>query len=91
MDSCSHKTCIEVKTPNCPRCKMFEHTYEELQQKFPQFEYQVVVFGVDSEAQDLAKTYNIKSAPTFVVYSGNGDTEVIKQEELEQTLVKYAD
>ena len=91
MDCCSHKTCIEVKTPNCPRCKMFEPTYQELQKKYPGYEYRVAVFGIDEEAKILSTIHNIKSAPTFVVYSDSGDVEVVKQEELEETLVKYND
>lgn len=90
MDCCSHKTCIEIKTPNCPRCKMFEPTYQELQKKYPGYEYKEYVFGVDPEVQDFVTKYSIRSAPTFIVTNG-GDVEVVKQEELEETLVKYAD
>lgn len=84
------KKCIEVKTPNCPRCKMFEPAYQELQKKYPQFIYQIYVFGVDQEAQELATKYSIRSAPTFIVMNGE-NVEVVKQEELEETLVKNCD
>ena len=88
MDFCSPKICIEVKTPTCPRCKLFEPTYQELQRKYPQYEYKVAVFGIDKEAQELSTKYGIKSAPTFVVMSDEV-VEVVKQEDLEQTLSKY--
>ena len=86
----STKSCIEVRTPNCPRCNMFEPEFQRLQSQFPQYEYKVVVFGIDPEARELAVKYSIMSAPTFIVSAGNS-VEVVKQEELEQTLVKYAD
>lgn len=85
-----YKVCIEVKTPNCPRCKMFESDYQLLQQKYPCYTYKVVVFGIDPEAQELAIKYDIKSAPTFIVMN-NGSVEVVKPEDLEQTLAKYCD
>lgn len=86
----SAKSCIEIKTPNCPRCKMFEPTYIELQKKFPKYTYSTKVFGIDSEAQELATKYSIRSAPTFIVTNGD-NVEVVKQEELEATLAKYND
>ena len=90
MEDIIQKKCIEVKTPNCPRCKMFEPTYQELQKKYPQFTYEVKVFGIDLEAQELATKYSIKSAPTFVIMNGES-VEVVKQEELEETLAKNCD
>lgn len=77
---------IEIKTQNCPRCKMFEPTYKEIQNKYPNNEYVVLIFGVDPEAQVIATKYNIKSAPTFVIEQENKDSIVVKQEELESTL-----
>lgn len=88
--STSTKICTEIKTPNCPRCKTFEPTYQELQKKFPQFTYLVLTFGVDLAAQELATKYEIRSAPTFIVDTGD-NVEVVKQEELEATLSKYCD
>jgi len=90
MEDITQKKCIEVKTPNCPRCKMFEPTYQELQKKYPQFTYEVLVFGINPEAQELATKYSIKSAPTFIVTNGES-VEVVKQEELEETLAKNCD
>jgi len=82
-----NKQCIEVKTPNCSRCKQFEPTYQEIQKKHPEYQYRVLVFGQDPEAQELATKYSIRSAPTFVIMNGD-NVEVVKQEELEDTLVK---
>ena len=84
------KQCIEIKTPNCSRCKMFEPIYQEIQKKYPQFTYEVKIFGVDPEAQELATKYAIRSAPTFIVINGENSVAV-KQEELESTLEKYSD
>jgi len=84
------KSCIEIKTQNCPRCKMFEPTYLELQKKYPNFEYKEYVFGVDPEVQDFVTKYSIRSAPTFIVTNGD-NVEVVKQEELEATLAKNND
>ena len=90
MSDISPKKCIEVKTPNCSRCKMFEPTYQELQKKYPQFIYEVKIFGVDQEVQELVTKYSIRSAPTFIVMNGE-NVEVVKQEELEKTLAKNCD
>lgn len=90
MGDITQKSCIEVKTPNCPRCKLFEPAYQELQTKFPQYEYKVFVFGQDPEAQELATKYSIRSAPTFIVTNGE-NVEIVKQEELEETLAKNCD
>ena len=84
------KKCVEIKTPNCPRCKLFEPTYLELQKKYPQFTYEAYVFGINPEAQELATKYSIRSAPTFVVMNGE-NAEVVKQEELEETLARNCD
>lgn len=90
MADITQKKCIEVKTPNCPRCKLFEPAYQELQTKYPQFAYEVKVFGVDSDVQELVTKYSIRSAPTFIVMNGE-NVEVVKQEELEATLAKNCD
>lgn len=90
MGDLSQKKCIEVKTPNCPRCKLFEPAYQELQQKYPQYTYEVKVFGVDPDVQELVTKYSIRSAPTFVVMNGE-NVDVVKQEELEETLAKNCD
>lgn len=84
------KKCIEIKTPNCPRCKLFEPTYQELQKKYPQFDYSVFVFGIDKEAQELATKYSIRSAPTFIIFNGE-NVDITKQEELESVLEKNCD
>ena len=70
--------------------KQFEPAYQELQAKFPQYEYKVLVFGQDPEAQELATKYSIRSAPTFIVTNGE-NVEIVKQEELEETLAKNCD
>lgn len=90
MSTTSLKTCIEIKTPNCPRCKMFESTYHDLQLKFPQFDYKVYTFGIDAEAQEFYTKYNIHSAPTFIVMNGE-NVDVVKQEELGEVLERNAD
>lgn len=90
MDNATLKKCIEVKTPNCSRCKQFEPEYQEIQKKHPDFEYSVLTFGVDAEAQELATKYSIRSAPTFVVMKGD-EVKVVKQEELEETLASFND
>lgn len=89
-DTLQSKTCIEIKTPNCTRCKAFEPTYQELQKKYPDFNYSTLTFGIDKEAQSLATKYSIRSAPTFIVTCGD-NVDVVKQEELDSTLAKYCD
>lgn len=77
---------IEIKTQNCPRCKLFEPQYQEIQKLYPEHTYVALVFGVDSEAQEIATKYSIKSAPTFVIEQEDKDAIVVKQEELESTI-----
>ncbi len=77
---------IEIKTPNCSRCKLFEPEYQRIQAENPNNEYVVLVFGKDPDAMEYARTYDIKSAPTFVIEQAGKDTIVVKQEELEQTI-----
>ena len=77
---------IEIKTQNCPRCKLFEPEFQRIQRENPQFDYRVLIFGVDPEAQELATKYSIKSAPTFIIMPENKDAIIVKQEELEQTI-----
>ena len=77
---------IEIKTQNCPRCKMFEPQYHEIQSRYPNNDYVVLVFGVDPAAKEYADKYGIKSAPTFIIEQDDKDVIIVKQEELEQTL-----
>lgn len=77
---------VEIKTQNCPRCKLFEPQYQQIQANYPQNTYEVYVFGVDPMASEYATKYGIKSAPTFVIEQEGKDAIIVKQEELEQTL-----
>jgi len=77
---------VEIKTQNCPRCKLFEPQYQQIQANYPQNTYEVYVFGVDPIASEYATKYGIKSAPTFVIEQDGKDAIIVKQEELEQTL-----
>lgn len=77
---------IEIKTQNCPRCKLFEPQYQQIQANYPQHSYKALIFGIDPEAQELATKYNIKSAPTFIIEPEDDDVMVVKQEELEQAI-----
>lgn len=77
---------IEIKTPNCSRCKLFEPEYQRIQSEHPENTYEVLVFGVNPEAMDYANKFGIKSAPTFVIEQEGKDTIIVKQEELEDTI-----
>ncbi len=77
---------VEIKTQNCPRCKLFEPQYQQIQANYPQNTYEVYVFGVDPIASEYATKYGIKSAPTFIIEQDGKDAIIVKQEELEQTL-----
>lgn len=77
---------VEIKTQNCPRCKLFEPQYKQIQANYPENTYEVYVFGVDPIASEYATKYGIKSAPTFVIEQDGKDAIIVKQEELEQTL-----
>ena len=77
---------VEIKTQNCPRCKLFEPQYQQIQVNYPENTYEVYVFGVDPIASEYATKYGIKSAPTFVIEQDGKDAIIVKQEELEQTL-----
>lgn len=77
---------VEIKTQNCPRCKLFEPQYQQIQADYPENTYEVYVFGVDPIASEYATKYGIKSAPTFVIEQDGKDAIIVKQEELEQTL-----
>jgi len=75
---------IEVKTPQCPRCKSFEPTLEELVKKY-NCELEVKVFGEGTEVIDLVNKYGIRSAPTFIVIKDDKE-ELAKPETLEEVL-----
>ena len=77
---------IEIKTPNCPRCKTFEPEYQRIQKENPDNMYEVLVFGIDPKAMEYSTKYSIKSAPTFVIEQEGKDAIIVKQEELEQTI-----
>ena len=77
---------IEIKTPNCPRCKLFEPQYQEIQANYPEHTYEVLVFGINPEATEYATKYGIKSAPTFIIEQADKEAIIVKQEELEQTI-----
>jgi len=77
---------VEIKTQNCPRCKLFEPQYQQIQANYPENTYEVYVFGVDPIASEYATKYSIKSAPTFIIEQDGKDAIIVKQEELEQTL-----
>ncbi len=77
---------IEIKTPNCSRCKLFEPEYQKIQAEHPENTYEVLVFGVNSEAMEYANKFGIKSAPTFIIEQDGKDPIVIKQEELKQAI-----
>jgi len=77
---------IEIRTPNCTRCKLFEPEYQRIQAENPQNTYSVLIFGKDPEAMEYSTKYGIKSAPSFVIEQEGKDTLVVKQEELEQTI-----
>jgi len=77
---------IEIKTPNCQRCKQFEPEYQQIQAEFPNNTYDVLIFGQNPEAMEYATKYGIKSAPTFVIEQEGKDTIVVKQEILRDTL-----
>lgn len=77
---------IEIKTPNCSRCKLFEPEYQKIQAEYPENTYEVLVFGQNPKAMEYANKFGIKSAPTFVIEQDDKDTIVVKQEDLKQTL-----
>lgn len=77
---------IEIKTPNCTRCKQFEPEYKKIQESHPEHTYEELVFGVNPSAMEYATKYGIKSAPTFVIEQEGKDTIVVKQEELEKAI-----
>lgn len=77
---------IEIKTPNCSRCKVFEPEYQRIQAENPNNTYEVLVFGINPEAMEYATKYNIKSAPTFIIEQDGKDAIIVKQEELEQII-----
>ena len=77
---------IEIKTPNCPRCKMFEPEYQQIQADYPNYTYEALVFGIDPEAMEYSTKYGIKSAPTFIIEQEGKDAIIVKQEELRQTI-----
>lgn len=76
---------IEIKTPNCSRCKMFEPEYKKIQENHPEYEYEVLVFGESEQASEYVRKYSIRSAPTFIVINGE-EEKVVKQEELAESL-----
>lgn len=76
---------IEVKTPNCQRCKQFEPTLQKLLQEYPDYELDVKVFGQSDDVIDLVNKYSIRSAPTFIVIKGDKE-EIAKPETLEEVL-----
>ena len=77
---------VEIKTQNCPRCKLFEPQYQQIQANYPEHTYEVLVFGVDPKAAEYATKYGIKSAPTFVIEQDGKDAIIVKQEELRSTI-----
>ena len=46
---------IEIKTPNCSRCKQFEPEYQRIKSMYPDIEFSELVFGQNPEAMDYAK------------------------------------
>lgn len=76
---------IEIKTPNCQRCKTFEPELQRLLKEYTIYELEVKVYGQDSDAIDLANKYGIHSAPTFIVIKGDKE-ELAKPETLEEVL-----
>jgi len=75
---------IEVKTPNCSRCKQFEPTLEKLVKEY-NCELEVKVFGEGPDVNDLVNKYSIRSAPTFIVIKDDKE-ELAKPETLEEVL-----
>lgn len=86
---------IEIKTPNCTRCKQFEPEYQRIKTVYPNIEYSELVFGQNTEAMEYAKTYGIKAAPTFIVINideqGNEFSQAVKPENLEESIKLYHD
>ena len=37
---------VEIKTQNCPRCKLFEPQYQQIQANYPENTYEVYVFEI---------------------------------------------
>jgi len=77
---------IEIKTPNCQRCKQFEPEYQKIQTENPNHTYEVLVFGKDKAAMEYATKLGIKSAPTFVIEQEGKEPFAVKQEELKSTI-----
>lgn len=77
---------IEIRTLHCPRCNSFESTFKQIQENYSQHDYQVLVFGQDSLAQEITTKYGIKSAPTFIIEQENKEPIIVKQEDLENTI-----
>lgn len=76
---------IEIKTPNCSRCKQFEPEYDKIKEKYSSAVFSELIFGKDADAMAYAKKYSIKSAPTFII-KFDENVKVVKQDELEKTL-----
>lgn len=76
----------EIRTLHCPRCTAFEPKFQEIQSNYPNYDFNVLVFGQDPEAQEIATKYGIKSAPTFIIEQDDKDVLIVKQEELEETI-----
>lgn len=77
---------IEIKTPNCTRCKQFEPEYNKIKESHPDHIYEELTFGVNPAAMEYATKFGIKSAPTFIIEQESKDTIVVKQEELAETI-----
>lgn len=81
---------IEIKTPNCARCKQFEPEYQKIKSTYTDIEYSELVFGQDPKAMEYANQFAIRSAPTFIIEYTNefGDivSECAKPEDLEERI-----
>lgn len=75
---------IEIKTPNCSRCKQFEPELERLVKEY-NCELEIKVFGESPEVNDLVNKYSIRSAPTFIIIKDDKE-ELAKPETLEEVL-----
>lgn len=85
---------IEIKTPNCMKCKFLEPQWKQLQQEmlslYPNIiSFKELVLSVDPQAASLVKEFNIKSAPSFIIIlnevdSDNYNQELIKLEDIEK-------
>ncbi|MDR2769908.1 MAG: thioredoxin family protein [Rickettsiales bacterium] len=67
---------IEIKTPNCIKCKTIQPKLDALKAKYANVQFIETLYPDDSLAEELFNKFRLRCAPSFIIDKDGGQEQV---------------